>query len=208
MANCLASRCGGGPIASNCRMAPPVAALAGGAEREVVGAVAGGDPVDVGSHCHQRGDEARASCGGVRPDRRTKGEPGHVGVLVESVSEQLEERDGVIHHQIQGDGPVVVVSAPRASATSLVPVDDGEVLLQAEKLLEAAYLVDHGQAGTLLDQQEHRVVGVGATDTNPLGGVAELDGLELVDHNRSIHPLVGSTDAAGEGSMRVSQRWW
>jgi hypothetical protein len=75
-------------------------------------------------------------------------------------------------------------------------------------VLEAAYLVEHGQAGTLLDQQQQRIVGVGATDTDPLCGTAELDGLEPVDQHRGAHRRVGSVADAGEGSMRVSQRWW
>jgi hypothetical protein len=95
----------------------------------------------------QLGDEIRASCGGVRPDRRAQGKPGHVGVLLESVSEALEDRDRVSHHQIDGDGSATVVFAQRASAASLVPVDDREVLSSPRRCSKRRTSLSMGRPG-------------------------------------------------------------
>jgi hypothetical protein len=63
----------------------------------------------------------------------------------------------------------------------LVPIDDGEILFQSEKVIETPYFVDHGQPGTLLDQQEHGVGGVFASDADPLRRVPELHCVERVE---------------------------
>ena len=75
----------------------------------------------------------------------------------EPVPEETEERHGIAHHPLQADASPVLPFPQRPTAAALVPVDDCEGLFQAEEVLEAAYFVDHRQAGTLLDQQQHRV---------------------------------------------------
>ena len=71
----------------------------------------------------------------------------------------------------------------RAAAAPLVPVDHRELLLESERALEVAGLVEHGQARALLDHEEDGVGFVLPTSTNPLRGSAELNGLERVDHH-------------------------
>ena len=85
------------------------------------------------------------------------------------------------HHRLQADAGPVLASAQRAAAAALVPVDDGEGLFQPQDVPEAACFVDHRQAGTLLDQQQHRVGRVCPANPDPLGGAAGLDGLERID---------------------------
>ena len=118
-----------------------VGALTGGVEREVVGAVTGGHSVDVGSYGHQGRHEVRAKCGGIRTDRGAERESQEIWLLVESVSEELEKRHRIVHHQVDGD---VSVAPQRATTTALVPIDDGELLLQSENAFETPHFVDHG----------------------------------------------------------------
>ena len=118
-----------------------------------------------------------------------------------------------LDHQVQSEGGRALVSSERPTAASLIPVDDGEVLLQSKELLEATDLVDHGQARALLDQQEHRVGGIRAADADPLGRVAELYWVERVDLHfllptwmlREIRQVVSAaSQSAGEAHGRLT----
>jgi len=158
-----------------------VAALAGRGEREVVGTGAGCGAVDVHSHRHQRRDQVRAPRGGGRPDRRAEREPGDMCLPAEPVPEEFQERHRVARHRLQADAGPVFAMWQRAAAAALVPVDDGEGLFQPEDVPEAGRFVDHRQAGTLLDQQQHRVRRVRPANADPLCVAAGLDGLERID---------------------------
>jgi hypothetical protein len=85
--------------------------------------------------------EVRAKCGGIRTDRGAERESQEIWLLVESVSEELEKRHRIVHHEVDG---YVSVTPQRATATALVPIDDGELLLQSEKAFETPHFVDHG----------------------------------------------------------------
>jgi hypothetical protein len=161
----------------------PVAALAGCGEREVVGTSAGGRTVDVHSRRYQRRDQVRALRGGAGCERRSEREPGDIGLSGESVPEEIQERHGVACHLFQADAGPVLPFPQRAAAAALVPVDDREGLFQAEEVLEAARFADHRQAGTLLDQQEHRVGSARPANPDPLGGAAGLDCLQRIDRH-------------------------
>ena len=162
-------------------------------EREIVGAGAGGGTIDVHSHRHQRRDKVRALRGGVRPERRSEREPGDICLPAEPVPEEIQERHRVAHHRLQADAGPVLRSAQRAAAAALVPVDDREGLFQAEQVPEAARFVDHRQAGTLLDQQQHRVGSVRPAKADPLCGIAGLDRLERIDRHLFSHVTVTAT---------------
>src|SRR6201987_3231002 len=64
------------------------------------------------------------------------------------------------------------------------PVWDREVRLQPEQTAELTDLVDHRQAGALLDQQEKRGPGGGGTDSEPLHRLAELHRLQAIEVQR------------------------
>ena len=81
----------------------PVAALPCCAQRELVSAAGGGSTVDVHPRCHQRPDEVGPLRGSERGERCSEREPGNAGLPAESVTQVLQERDGVGHHRLQGD---------------------------------------------------------------------------------------------------------
>ena len=80
-------------------------------------------------------------------------------------------------------------------------------MFQPEDALEAARFVDHRQAGTLLDQQEHWVGRVRPANADPLCGAADLDCLERIDgyHGYALAtfgawPVAWARRAAAPGS--------
>ena len=129
----------------------------GRVEREVIGAAPGSDTVDVHADRDQRRHEVRALRGGVA--RRSSPRRRNLRHMASCRSGLGGFRGATPCRRPSGpsEGAVSLCPRERPAAASLIPVDDGEVLLQSEELLEATGLVEHRQSRALLDQQEHRV---------------------------------------------------
>ena len=116
----------------------------------------------------------RAPRSGGRSDRPAEREPGDIRLPAEPVPEEFQERHRVGCHPLHADTGPVLASPQRTTAAALAPVDDGEGLFQPQEVPEAARFVDHRQAGTLLDQQQHRIGRVRPANPDPLRGAAGL----------------------------------
>src|SRR4051794_27991389 len=154
------------------------------AQREVVGVRLGCRHVDVHPRRHQCRYQVRAAHGCLCGECRSEGEPGNDRRAAETRTEQLQQKDGVVDHAGATDLELVVAAAPwpcRSAGAALVPVDDGELLLEVQQALEDPDLVDDGQARALLHQQQHGVRRIAAADPDPLRDATEADRFQRVD---------------------------
>jgi hypothetical protein len=91
-----------------------MAALAGSAEREVVGIVFCQGQVDVHAGRYQCRHELRAPGRGIRRERRAEREPGDQCLAAEPVVEEFQYRHRVVDHPGHADVELVRVLAQRS----------------------------------------------------------------------------------------------
>ena len=82
--------------------------------------------------------------------------------------------------RFQGDACSCVRPPERATATALVPVDDGEVLLQSERRSKRRTSLIIGRPGPCWTSNSTGLEASVPADANPLGGVSELYAFERV----------------------------